>query len=122
MFEYDLTGKQVVLVLDEEVLPALKSLGVLGSPLLGRVHRMEESGIWLENPSFSICPVGTRKLYAPTGEAMCLAHVFIHSRSIVSMAVFPSEVEALEKDPNLHKIGFTPELQPGSERRSGRRR
>lgn len=109
MFQYDLAGKQVILALDEEFLPHFRALGVRGSPLVARVLKTEESGLWLENPSFSVCPVGAKKIYDAQGEAMCLAHVFIPARSIITLAAFPSEVKHLEDNPELHQIGFKPE-------------
>src|SRR3989338_2975552 len=106
MFEYDLKGKQVILVLDPELLPTLEACGIQGSPLAARVHTMEEAGLWLENPHFTVCPVGAKKIYGPGGETLCMVHVFIPARAIVSVVVFPSEVGDLEKDPSFHKIGF----------------
>lgn len=33
MFKYNLTGKSVILVLDEEILPYVKNTGIAGSPI-----------------------------------------------------------------------------------------
>jgi hypothetical protein len=116
MLDYDLTGKQVVLALEEEFLPHFKALGVRGSPLVARVLKAEESGLWLENPAFSVCPVGAKKIYDSQGEALCLAHVFIPARAVVTLAVFPHDVQNLEDNPELHQIGFKPEKTSAPQR------
>lgn len=116
MFDYDLTGKQVILALEEAFLPHLKALGVRGSPLVARVFKTEEGGVWLENPAFSVCPIGAKKIYNPAGDAMCMAHVFIPARAIVTVAAFPTDVENLGENPGLHKIGFQPERQTSSKK------
>lgn len=114
MFDYDLTGKQVILALDETFLPHCAALGVRGSPVTARVFKVEDSGLWLENPAFPLCPTGSKKLYDPSGEAMCLAHLFVPARAIVTVAAFPEDVRNLEDNPDLHRIGFRPEGAPGA--------
>ena len=107
MFEYDLTEKQVVLVLNQELLASLAVFGIHGSPLLARVHKMEESGLWLENPAFPVCAPGAKRIYGPEGEPHCTAYIFVPAQAIFSVAVFPAEVKDIENNPNFHKIGFS---------------
>lgn len=108
MFDYDLKGKQVILVLDEEVAQRLKPLGIRGSPLLGTVHSVESHGLWLDNPAFSVCPIGTPKLHDAAGETFCHAQIFIPAGGIVSAVAFPTGTKIVEEPPGLHKIGFAP--------------
>jgi len=108
MFEYNLKGKQVILSLDEEYVQHLKPYGIQGSPLLAKVHRMEEQGLWLESDSFKLCPQGVPKLFRPSGEAFCRAHIFVPAKAIVAAVAFPAHAAHLHKDPNLHRIGFRP--------------
>ena len=109
MYDYDLDGKQVILVIDKNTIEELKPLGIPGSPVYGRVFKAVDRGIWLENHAFPVCPVDQPKILKPNGEALCHAHVFIPADAIVSMAVFPSAVEELAEHPGLHHIGFQPE-------------
>lgn len=107
MFQYDLAGRQVVLVLDAEVLPALAPLGISASPTVATVHSMEPEGLWLENPRFGLCPPGMPRLHAPgQEEPFCHAHVFVPRSAIVSVAVFPGGPQDLEERPDLQRIGF----------------
>jgi len=108
MFEYNLKGKHVILSLDQDYIPYLESYGISGSPLFAKVHRMEESGLWLESDSFNLCPQGIPKLFKPTGEAFCRAHIFIPAKSVVSVVAFPGDASHLQKEPSLHQIGFRP--------------
>ena len=108
MFDYDLAGKQVILVLDHKMLKALEPLGIPGSPLYGQVHKVDDNGLWMENHSFPVCPIDQPRVVGPEGNALCHAHVFIPSSAIVSLAAFPNTVAELEDHPELHKIGFTP--------------
>lgn len=105
-FEYDLTGKQVVIALEPEILSVLKDFGITGTPFVARVHKMDTGGLWVENPHFTICPIDKRKLYGARGETLCTAHVFIPARAIVSVATFPDEIKGLEDNTTFHKIGF----------------
>jgi len=111
MFEYELAGKQVILILYPEILSCLDACGIFGSPLVARVNKMEEAGLWLENPSFRVCPAGSNHIYDAKGQAMCMAHVFVPAKAILSVVVFPSDVKDLEEDPNYHRIGFRPETR-----------
>ena len=52
MFDYDLLGKQVILILSDGLVERLRPLGVGGSPLLGTVHSAERGGLWLDAPAF----------------------------------------------------------------------
>jgi hypothetical protein len=108
MFSYNLTGKQVLIVLSDALLESLKPIGV-SSPLLARVFQMEERGIWLDAPRFPVCPIDGPHLYGPGGDAFCHAHVFIPSDGIVSVAVFPRDVAEL----GYGGIGFKPPSKPG---------
>lgn len=110
-FEYQLEGKQVVLVLDRIIARALKPLGVSGTPLYGKVHKVEEHGVWLDNPGFAVCP--PNKIVYPEETAnFCHAHVFIPADAILALATFPGAVAELEDDPSFHRIGF--EIPPAS--------
>lgn len=106
MFEYNLKGKRVLLSIDTEFIPYLKPYGIAGSPILVKVFKMEEGGLWVETSSFQMSPKGVPKIYAPSGEAICRAHIFIPSKAVVSAVVFPGAVPRLEKDPAVHQIGF----------------
>lgn len=108
MFHYDLKGKQVILQLDPEFLPHLRFAGVDGSPVLAKVHRMEEHGLWLATDSFALCPVGVPALYRPSGRKACRAHIFIPAKAVLSVVVFPGQAPSLEKEPGIHTIGFKP--------------
>lgn len=108
MFNHDLKEKQVILVLTNEIVKELQPLGVNGSALVGKVHLVEDQGLWLDNPTFAACPINAPKLYDPKGQSFCHAHVFIPANSIISLVAFPSEVSHLEDQPGLHKIGFQP--------------
>lgn len=108
MFHYDLKDKQVILVLNDEIVKELQPLGVNGSPLVGKVHLVEDNGLWLDNPTFAACPIDTPKLFDPKGQSFCHAHVFIPANSIISLVAFPTPVKDLEDQPGLHKIGFQP--------------
>ena len=112
MFNYNLKGKQVILVLEPKLLEALEPLGITGSPIYAKVHSMEKDGLWLDNPSFPLCPVGQPKLYTARGEAFCHAHIFIPQGAILSVAAFPHKVPGLEKTPGLKKIGFQYKKKP----------
>lgn len=106
MFNYDLKGKQVILVLTDGIVTALQPLGVNGSPLLGKVHLVEDHGLWLDSPTFAACPIDAPRRYDPNGQSFCHAHVFIPANAIISLVVFPSDVSHLEDQPGLYKIGF----------------
>ena len=108
MFEYDLTGKEVILSLDPDFLPHLKFGGIAGTPLFALVHKMEESGLWLDAKRFPLCPVGIPKLYSATGDEFCHAHIFVPARAVISVVTFPAGVAGLAEDPNLNQIGFKP--------------
>lgn len=108
MFDYELKGKQVILILADEVLQRLRPLGVAGSPLLATVHKVESHGLWLDSPRFSVCPVGAGKLVDAKGEKFCHAHVFIPAGAIISAVAFPEGAEEIVAQPGLHGIGFAP--------------
>lgn len=108
MFGYELKGKQVILVLDPAFVKQVKPLGITGSPVVARVFKTDDDGVWLDNPSFAVCPVGVPKLYDARGEVQCHAHVFVPERAILSVAAFPTEVPRLEEDPSFKPIGFQP--------------
>lgn len=107
MFDYDLTGKQVILVLSDEVVSRLRPLGINGSPLLATVHKVESHGLWLDSPRFSVCPAGTGKLLDAKGEDFCHAHVFIPAGVIISAVAFPMGTAELPAQEGLHRIGFS---------------
>ena len=104
-FDYQLEGKQVVLVLDRVIAKSLRPLGVSGTPLYGKIYKVEEHGVWLDNPGFAVCPP-TKIVYPEDSANFCHAHVFIPADAIVALATFPGRVEELEDDPSFHKIGF----------------
>ncbi|MBI4375410.1 MAG: hypothetical protein HY549_03075 [Elusimicrobia bacterium] len=105
MFNYELKGKLVILVLAHDLVEKLAPLGIEGSPLLGRVHAMEDHGMWLDDPTFGVCPVGSRPLYGKDGEKFCHAHVFIPASGIISLVSFPNESE-IPAQSGLYRIGF----------------
>lgn len=108
MFDYALAGKQVILVLDEEIARKLRPIGVEGSPILGKVHSVESHGLWLDDPTFSVCPIDGPRLYDAKGESFCHAHIFIPADAIISAVAFPSGTVVPENQPGLHRIGFKP--------------
>jgi hypothetical protein len=113
MFEYDLTGKHVLLSLDEEFLPYVKLYGIEGSPLFALVHKMEPNGMWLETKSFKLCPRGIPQIYDAAGEPHCRAHIFIPQNAIISAVAFPMDVPEFREDPELYHIGFRPRKKKG---------
>jgi hypothetical protein len=108
MLDYKLKGKQVILQLDPDFLPHLSFAGIDGSPLFAKVHRQEEEGLWLETTSFKYCPTGVPRLFRPSGEAVCRAHIFIPFKAILSVVAFPAGSGRMEGVENLHQIGFRP--------------
>lgn len=108
MFDYELAGKQVILVLGDALVERLRPLGVGGSPLLGSVHSVERSGLWLDAPAFGVCPANGPKVLDTKGRSVCHAHIFIPAEGIVSAVAFPNGADALAQDPALHRIGFAP--------------
>lgn len=106
MFNYNLAGKQVILVLEEDFVEKMKFAGIEGSPVVARVHKMEDGGLWLKSETFPACPTGVPQLYKAAGEKWCRAHIFIPAGAIDSVVVFPAAVADIEKDPNLFSIGF----------------
>lgn len=108
MFDYELSGKQVILLLDQEFEKSLALLGIEGSPLYGKVFKAEEKGLWLDHPKFGLCPLDKPHLYDPAGEIFCHAHIFVPAQSILSVVAFPETVKELEEMPSLSRIGFNP--------------
>lgn len=108
MFDYDLKGKHVVLVLDKEILPYLKHCGIHGSPLFAKVQSMDPNGLWLETDSFTLCPIKIpKKKDHSSGEYYCRAHVFIPAKGIVSCVAFPDDPSGMEIDESAYtRIGF----------------
>ncbi|MDE2293648.1 MAG: hypothetical protein KGL53_16320 [Elusimicrobia bacterium] len=106
MFDYELKGKQVILLLADEVVTRLRPFGIDGSPLFGLVHSVERHGLWLDAPAFSVCPVDGKAPRPAAKGASCHAHVFIPGEAIVSAVAFPSGGEALADEGSLHHIGF----------------
>ena len=104
MFDYDIAGKQVVLVLDETAANRLKTLGIEGTPLFGTVLRADRKGIWLDNPAFPLCPLDKPRAKRVKGDT-CRAHIFIPEDAVVSIAVFPKQVRTPER-PEIRTIGF----------------
>ena len=87
----------------------------MGSPLFAMVHKVGEEGIWLETRTFPLCPSNVKKEKTKSGQEVCLAHIFIPLRCIVSVVAFPEKTSAIEADPKVHKIGFRP--KPDKKRR-----
>lgn len=108
MLSYDLSGKQVILVLEKAFVDRLAPLGVGGSPLLGQVYSVEEEGLWLDATRFPLCPVGAPRLYDAKGVSFCHAHVFIPRQAVVSVVAFPQAVGELQESEDWHRIGFQP--------------
>ncbi|MBI5594671.1 MAG: hypothetical protein HY928_01130 [Elusimicrobia bacterium] len=108
MFDYELKGRQVILVLADALVERLRPLGVGGSPLLGAVHGVERSGLWLDAPAFGVCPADGPKVLDSRGQAVCHAHLFIPAEGIVSAVAFPDGSGPAPDDPNLHRIGSAP--------------
>lgn len=106
MFDYDLLGKQVILILSDGLVERLRPLGVGGSPLLGTVHSAERGGLWLDAPAFGVCPTNGPKVLDAKGQTVCHAHIFIPAEGIVSAVAFPGGAAAVADDPALHRIGF----------------
>lgn len=106
MFTYELVGKEVVLILRKEMLPDLRPLGITGSPLYAQVHAAEERGLWLDNPSFPLCPLDQPRLHDARGRTFCHAHVFLPAEAIVALAVFPQRVGDPGEESGMHRIGF----------------
>jgi hypothetical protein len=107
MYDYDLDGKQVILVLDPDVIDQLKHLGIPGSPVYGKVFKAVEAGLWMDNHYFPLCPIDQPKLVHPSGEAFCHAHIFIPAPAIISLAVFPNTIKEPDQA-GLNRIGFKP--------------
>lgn len=99
---YPLDGRKVLFVLDPEFLKALGPMGVASSPLYALVHKVEEGGVWLDNPYFPLCPPDRPRLLTHKGEEFCRAHVFVPNEAIVSIAAFDQAVEEADETP----IGF----------------
>ncbi|MBI2070169.1 MAG: hypothetical protein HYT79_06160 [Elusimicrobia bacterium] len=112
MFEYDLADKQVLLVLNPELLEILKGVGITGSPLFGKVHKMEQNGLWLDSAQFPLCPINIKRIYDARGVVRCHAHVFIPAVAIVSVATFPDSPIEPPEDSGFSQIGFlTPQVK-----------
>lgn len=103
MFSYDLSGKQALLVLTEAFVEQLKPIGV-ESPVVAKVHKVEDRGLWLDATRFPLCPIDAPRLYGPDGESFCHAHLFVPADAIVSVAAFPRDVPEL----SYSTIGFRP--------------
>jgi len=108
MFDYELKGKQVILVLADALVERLRPLGVGGSPLFGSVFSTERGGLWLDAPTFGVCPKDRPKVLDAQGQSVCHAHIFIPAEGIISAVAFPSGASAVAEDPSLHRIGFVP--------------
>ena len=115
MFAYNLKGKYIILVLAEEFLKIMKTVGLPGSPVYAKVHSLEERGFWLENTSFPLCPPAATKLFDAKGEEFCRAHIFIPAEAVVSVVAFPQKIGGLENTPDLYAIGFRPKKKQPSE-------
>lgn len=105
MFEYEIDGKKAVLVLRDEFVEKLKPLGVDGPIVYGTVLRADRGGLWMDNPSFPLCPTDQPRLYTPKDSAFCRAHVFIPEDAVLSVAVFPKPTAPMER-PEVKPIGF----------------
>lgn len=105
MFDYELKDKQVLLILNERAVADLEPFGITGSPIYAKVHSVEQNGLWLDNPSFPLCPIDKPHLYDARGNAFCHAHVFVPAAAVVSLAALTEPVDfgAME---GLNRIGF----------------
>jgi hypothetical protein len=111
MFDYKLKGKHIIIQFDPQFLPHLKYAGIDGTPLYAKVFRQEESGLWLDTQSFPFCPRPSVKPRVVDGEEFCHAHIFVPKEFVLSVVVFPSEMPKIERDPQVHTIGFKAKME-----------